>query len=494
MPKNRQRHGGPSAAGRIPPEDKLDEALSGLWTAIAAGDLVQAEVETSAIMSLPGQAGSMDAGDSDAFIASLIVNLGRSKPTPDGAAFLRLLMSLGSPVVKRSASRALAELTQDGIYPLDWVTEAGRATPVAAWRHHDIFGDDEVVVVTFSHGGTEHVLVAQVDLTVLPVVTKLAVATEAAAMIEAMKATDEPFERTGQISLAEARRRLEEPLARCDQELIPGLDDRTASFLPLARSRVRRLPADDTPPALTAADRAAAVDDFMASPQAAGCVKADRDATRFWAEVLTGYNARIPGESLARVGPRRLSLMLLSHVPVTFSLSPAQREQLAPSVTAWTRWAAAREGFDEAATAHLEEQLRNALAEFDELYDDADRAAARAYLADLAAGDADAAWLAGSHVRREFAMPFPQDRPDDKLALLDATDPADRGAFAEAEFADCTPPDGMTSEQFVAAAQRVIEELWREDPPGTWQAAQRMVAKGKSRHEIIHELAGAAAR
>jgi hypothetical protein len=490
MPKNRRRHAGPSATERIRPEDMLDEALSGLWTAIAAGDLLRAEIEASAIMSLPGQAGSMSTDDSDAFIATLIVNLGRSRRTPDGAAFLRLLVSLGSPAVKRSASRALAELTKDGIYPLEWVAEAGRAAPGQTWRHHDIFGDDEAVVVTFSYGGIEHALVAQVDLTLLPVVTKLAVATDAAAVVEAMKGADQPFERSGQIGLAEARRRLEEPLARCDQKLIPGLDGPTASYLPFARSRVRRLPADgEKSPALTVADRVAAVDDFMASPQAAGCVKTDKGATRFWAEVLTGYNARIPGESLSRVGPRRLSLMLLSHVPNTFPLSPADREHMALAATAWTRWAAAREGLDEAATAHLEEHLRNVLADFDERYDDADRAAAREYLADLAAGDADAAWLAESHVRREFAMPFPEDRADDMLALLDATDPADRGAFAEAEFAGCAPPDGMSRKQFVAAAQRVIEQLWHDDPPATWQAAQRMIAEGKTRHDIIHLLA-----
>jgi hypothetical protein len=490
MAKNRQRRAGASATERTRAEDMLDEALSGLWAAIAAGDLLRAEIETSTLISLPGQAGSMDAADTDTFTATLIVNLGRSRPTPDGAAFLRLLTSLGSPAVKRSASRALGELTEDGIYPLDWVTAAGRAAPGRAWRHHDIFGDDEAVVVTFSYGEIQHALVAQVDLTLLPVVTKLAVAADAAAVIEAMKGADEPFERTEQIGLAEARRRLEEPLARCDQQLIPGLDGTTASYLPFARSRVRRLPADGGKPTTpTAADRAAAVDDFMASPQAAGCVKTGKDATRFWAEVLAGYNTRIPGESLTRVGPRRLSLMLLSHVPVTFPLSPAQREHLAPSATAWTRWAAAREGLDEAAAGHLEEHLRSVLAGFDERYDDADRAAARAYLADLATGDADAAWLAESHVRREFAMPFPQDRGDDKLALLDATDPAGREALAEAEFGDCTPPDGMTSEQFAAAARRVIEELWRDDPPATWEAARRMVAEGKPRHDVIHQLA-----
>jgi hypothetical protein len=71
----------------------------------------------------------------------------------------------------------------------------------------------------------------------------------------------------------------------------------------------------------------------------------------------------------------------------------------------------------------------------------------------------------------------------------EASDPAARRALAEAEFTGCTPPDGMTSEQFVAAAHRVIEELWHDDPETTMQAARRMFAEGRSRHDIIHTLA-----
>ena len=82
----------------------------------------------------------------------------------------------------------------------------------------------------------------------------------------------------------------------------------------------------------TAADRAAAVDEFMKSPQAAEAVAADEESTRFWAEVLTGYSGRIPGEPPDQVGPRKLAHILLGHVPNTFVLSPAQRGHLEPAV------------------------------------------------------------------------------------------------------------------------------------------------------------------
>ena len=47
----------------------------------------------------------------------------------------------------------------------------------------------------------------------------------------------------------------------------------------------------------------------------------------------------------------------------------------------------------------------------------------------------------------------------------------------------------MTSEQFVAAADRVISELWYDDPEATFQAARRLFAGGVDRHDIIHALA-----
>jgi len=81
--------------------------------------------------------------------------------------------------------------------------------------------------------------------------------------------------------------------------------------------------------------------------------------------------------------------------------------------------------------------------------------------------------------------------PDDGGLRPDVGDPAARRALAEAEFAGCTPPANMTSEQFVTAAHRVIAEIWDDDPPETFQAARRMFAAGAARHDIIHALAGA---
>ena len=476
-----------SDRGRTEADAIVERVLSSLWSAIAASDPLRAELETASCLAIPRVAGQQDPGEIETFISTVLVDGAVRRHTPDGAALLRLLMALGTHDTKRAASKALAELTSAGVYPPDWVTEIGKVAPGQAWRRYDVFGDDEAIAVTFGYGEAEHGVVVQVDLAGIPVASAIGVSTNAARLIEAISGDSEEHDRSEQISLAEARRRLLGPLDRSDRDPTPDLSTDSLAYLPIARSRVRRLPADDTVtgPVFTAADRAAAVDEFMKSPLAAEAVAADEESTRFWAEVLTGYSGRVPGEPPAQVGPRKLAHILLGHVPNTFVLSPAQRSHLEPAVTAWVRWSADHRDLGEAGTTVLMEQVPRVLARFGEAYDDPDAVAIRGYASGLASSDADVSWLSDNVGRRMFALPIPQQH-----APLDLADPADRRRLVEAEFGACTPPTGMTSEEFVDAAYRVIEELWRDEDSPTFQTARRMFADGVSRHEIIHHLAG----
>ncbi len=479
----------PSGSGRTEADAIVERVMSSLWAGIASGDPLRAELETATCMAIPRVTGELDPDETEKFISTVLVDGAVRRQTPDGAALLRLLMALGSQDTKRAASQALAELTGAGIYPADWVTGVGKVTPGQAWRRYDVFGDDEAIVVTFGYGEAEHGIVVQVDLAGIPIASAIGVSPNAARMIEAISGdAEEEFERSEQIGLAEARRRLLGPLDRIDSDPTPDRAADTLAYLPIARTRVRRLPAGDAEraPVFTAADRAAAVDEFMKSPQAAEAVAADEESTRFWAEVLTGYSGRVPGEPPAEVGPRKLAYMLLGHVPNTFVLSPAQRSHLEPAVTAWVRWSADRRDLGEAGTAVLTEQVPRVLARFGQAYDDPDAVAIRGYASGLAASDADVSWLSDNVGRRMFALPIPQ-----RHAPLDLADPADRRDLVEAEFGACTPPAGLTSEEFVEAAYGVVEELWREQDSPTYQTAKRLFAEGVSRHDIIHRLAGA---
>ena len=67
----------------------------------------------------------------------------------------------------------------------------------------------------------------------------------AARLIEAISGDSEEFDRSEQIPLEEARRRLFGPLDRTDYDPNPDLSADTLAYLPIARIRVRRLPAAD---------------------------------------------------------------------------------------------------------------------------------------------------------------------------------------------------------------------------------------------------------
>ena len=132
----------------------VQDVLSKLWEGVASGDPLRAELETATCMAFPYVLGQRDPADIESFIDTVLVKGAVRRRNPDGAALLRLLMTLGTPTTRRAASRALAELTGEGIYPPEWVTEIGKVTPGQAWRRYDVFGDDEAMAVTFSYGET----------------------------------------------------------------------------------------------------------------------------------------------------------------------------------------------------------------------------------------------------------------------------------------------------------------------------------------------------
>jgi hypothetical protein len=486
-PSGRPTSQAASGRGQTQAEEVLQRVLSDLWDGIASGDPLRAEMESATCMEIPRVLGEFDPDYGEKFIKSVLVDGAVRRGTPDGAALLRVLMVLGTPDTKRVASKGLAELTSAGVYPPEWVAEIGKVTPGQAWRRYDVFGDDEAVAVTFSYGESEHGIVAHVDLAGVPIATAVGVSPDADRLVKAITDQDEEFERSEQISPAEARRRLLGPLDRCDREAGADLSSATVANLPIARSRVRRLPAGDTQPArvFTAADRAAAVDEFMKSPEAAEAVAADEESTRFWAEVLTGYSGRVPGVPPTRVGPRTLAHVLLGHVPNTFVLSAAQHSHLEPAVTAWVRWSAGQRELGENGTAVLMERVPHIFSRFGQAYDDQDAVAIRGYASGLGASDADVARLSEDVGRRMFALPLPE-----RHAPLDLANPADRRDLVADEFGECTPPPGLAREEFVEAAYRVVEDIWRDGENATYQAARRMFAEGAARHDIIHRLAG----
>ena len=472
--------------------EALDRALDELMASISDGDVLNAEMQASSLLALPSLTDAAVAEQDLLAVAFIDAAEARADEPEVTAAFLRLLMALGPRAVKQQASEALGDITGDGIYPPDWVNAIGKPSPGQAYRGRDVFGDREAVLVTFSYGDAEHALLFLLDLAELPSVASVSLTTDVPRLLKLFADGDGIVERLEPVALSEARRCVEVPLTRAGQDPDVELAADTLLTLPLARSRVRRLPAPEPGQVVgyTAADRAVAVAEFLHSSEAADA--GDPDVARFWAQVLTGYSSRVADEPPAQPGRHKLGAALLVYVAGTFTLTAAQVDGMTPAVTAWTRWAARRQGLGEADTETLMTHLASLLAEFPAAYDDTDNVVARAYVRDIVTPDADAAWLADCRARREFAAPLPDDRDPD-VAAIDATDQDGRAIIVASEFAGCGQ-EGADDVQFLATARRVVEELWHDDPPGTWQAAKGLLAKGHDPHDVIHLLAEARSR
>ena len=467
----------------------LERALAELWKSIATGDVLNAEFQTSAFVALPDLAdGSPEQTEvlADALIEAA-TNHSAGTDGSEAAALCRLLMSVGSRSVKRAASRALADFTEDDIYPPGWVTSIGKPTPGRAWRQYDVFGDQEVVAVTFGYDGAEHALLVSIDLVERPTVLMIGMGENADGMLDTLRDNAGPHQRFAEITLAEARARLEGPLARAGDDSDFELDDSSIVFLPLARSRLRRLPSGGQRRSgvYTAADRAAVVEEFLGSPEAGQA--GDPESARFWATVLIGYSSRVPDEPPAQVGPHKVGAMLLVHAASTFTLTDAQRDGMERAVTAWTRWAAGRQGLDEAATDTVMTSLAEMLDAFPDEYDHEYATACRGYLRDLAAPDVDLAWLADEFARRRFAAPLPGERDPDTDGI-DATDSRGRAEIAVAEFAECAGA-GADTIRLLTTVPRIVEEIWHDSPATTWEKAKKLLAEGHDRHDVLHRLA-----
>jgi hypothetical protein len=248
---------------------------------------------------------------------------------------------------------------------------------------------------------------------------------------------------------------------------------------------VRRLPDEGAAETATysADDRAAAVAAFLSSPQAGEA--GDEDVARFWAQALTGYSGRIPGEPPAQVAPRKVAAML-GHVASTFELTDAQRAGMPLAVTAWARWACDRNGLDEPATNRVLAATANALEEFGGAFANPAAIVARAYVSDVATSDGDVTGLSQAVTRRSVAVPFPDSR--DGTPGMDVADPAARAEMVAREFADCNLDEGQTREDLISGATRVVEELWSGEPAATWESARKLITEGRNRHDAIHVL------
>jgi hypothetical protein len=101
--------------------------------------------------------------------------------------------------------------------------------------------------------------------------------------------------------------------------------------------------------------------------------------------------------------------------------------------------------------------------------------------------------------RRMFAMPYIGARiGDEDYPQLDPADPDQRGILIEGEHPEWHDllrdpsfegeADGVNPRLHLAVHEMIANQLWDDEPPEAWRAAQRLLATGADRHDVMHEL------
>lgn len=122
--------------------------------------------------------------------------------------------------------------------------------------------------------------------------------------------------------------------------------------------------------------------------------------------------------------------------------------------------------------------------------------------------DAGASAGGGSEeARHHFACPPARGRSQGiELEYLDPADADERRILIEAEHPELhralrrgddeivVGGQPMSPRLHIAMHEIVANQLWDDDPPETWETAQRLVARGYERHEVLHMLCSVVAR
>jgi hypothetical protein len=98
--------------------------------------------------------------------------------------------------------------------------------------------------------------------------------------------------------------------------------------------------------------------------------------------------------------------------------------------------------------------------------------------------------------RRRFAVPSLNTTVDgESFAQLDPADPDERALLIKGEHPELhedpdaeTDAEGFSPRFHLTMHEVIANQLWDNDPPEVWQAAQRLRAQGMERHDILHKL------
>jgi hypothetical protein len=460
-----------------------------------------------------GRGGARRRAEVDALIGEGLVSYAAGQHSPAALALLSGIACLGSPRQAVQAEEAALALMDQGVARPAWAEHVGAVAAEECYLNSDAYGDRDEVVCVFSYAGHEqHALVVIVDYNSGGLARDGWVTSQVAKLLEYCQdpgsggPADEPRARTTrpsgtfrQIEPADARRILASALAATEAAPDPAVSASFPSYHAFIRARVRTLPpgrpaAAASLPALTAEvavavpgrrrpwrkdQRAALVARFLASDEAEDL--SDRQAASRCADHIVEYGCDQDFGRPLRVSPAKAETFLLDWLPRKVVLSRADQEAMPHVLLAWTRWAGAKSGLADSALAATLDAVFDAMRTFPTVYKDPATLGLEPDMVDRLLPDGDLEALA----RRVFAFSLLRGsyRGADLSALKPAV-PRDRRTLIEADH----DGDESVTTAHIDRHAALADRLWRGDPPELWEAAQRLLDRGTSRHDVQHLL------
>jgi hypothetical protein len=479
-----------------------------------------------------GGGGARRRAEVDALIGESLVGYAATQASPAALALLSGIACLGSSRQAVQAERAALALMDQGVARPAWAEHVGAVETEACYLNSDSYGDRDEVVCVFSYAGQEqHALVVVVDYNAGGLARDGWVTSQVAKLLDYCRdatsggpvgsdpATNGPAaggtagsggsaSAFRQISCADARRILATALGATESATDPAVSASFPSYHAFIRARVRTLP--PTGPAGRSAgsetlplppdtavgvpgrrqswrrdQRAALVAQFLASDDAEEV--SDRQAASRCADHIVDYGCDRDFGRPLRVSPVKAETFLLDWLPRKVVLSKAEQEAMPHVLLAWVRWAGSRTGLTEGATRATLDAVFDAMRTFPTVYRDPASFGLEPDMVDRLLPDGDLEALA----RRLFAVPLLRGsyRGTD-LSTLKPAMPADRRTLLAADHDDGKQ---QASSEHLDRHVALADRLWRGDPPELWEAAQRLLDRGKNRHDVLHVLIDAIA-
>lgn len=495
--------------------DAIIEPMRDLTDPARVPDAFEAEMMVGVLVGMVFQAGldgSLDGGRLTAVLLDVVDELARS-----GLAHaypgLRTLAVVGPPEISGLAARAAegiaAAAEHSGGSPA-WTGQLGQVTPGTCVVLADPYDETQTLLCEFAYadGARAHGVWAALDATWHGSVVALTIVDRPD---QARRQLDKRARRDGttvrEIPAPDAAMRLQAGIdAFLQYGRPPGADREDDTYgelcaaLSIARQRTATLAgrSGQGPVPAAAADlwsqdaRRQIAEEFLASPH--GRDLQGPVARKFPLLLITTCANQLGCDPLL-IGPLLLERILLHVFPMTLTGPDRFGTEIPPLMRAWTSWLAERRDIPRGHRKQLMLRLEFLLNRFPALWADQRANPLRRYVQDLpdeVASDGEAVF--GVIERRTFAVPEPADRGDGLVQArgnrgrhageLDAADETDRQLITVLGLSR----RGLPQDRFTPYTA-VTEQIWANDPPHVWAAAQRMSAAGHTRDAILDRLA-----